>query len=240
MSTMLHDDDQKSAVTAFSIHTEKTGGKKAGDHDLSTIHIPEKPLTVTLSSIIGPSDPEKRRVYYFSLLLMIFCGSSTDFIGKLVYQLLPGGDKNDGSAIASLKHDIWATWCLTAGSFFVCSFALISGRESFYSPNFTLKSFFKICVPAMMDVIVTGGRYLGLIFLPAAVVSILKNGLQLVFIAIIRWFRGKYFGKTQWFGLGLVCIGLIIVSLEDLFADSNSTDNTGSSESEGSWFCRSC
>ena len=133
MSVIPQDVDQKSTVTAFSIHTEKTCAKHAVDRDLSTIPIPEKTLTITLSSIIGPSNVDKRRVYYFSLLLMIFCGSSTDFIGKLVYQLLPSGDDSDSSAIGSLKHDIWATWCLTAGSFFVCSFALISGRESFYS-----------------------------------------------------------------------------------------------------------
>ncbi len=54
-----------------------------------------------------------------------------------------------------------------------------------------------------MDLLVTGGRYLALTFLPAAVVSIMKNGLQLVFLAIIRWYRGKYISKYQWIGLSI-------------------------------------
>lgn len=178
-------------------------------------------VTITLSSIVGPSDQTQRQSYYISLFCMIICGSLVDFLGKLEYQILPGSD--DG--LVGLKNNYWATICLTAGSLLICSFAIISGRESFYSPNFSLKLIVKVCIPAITDLFVIVGRYVGLVFLPAAVVSILYNGLQLLFIAIFRWLRGRYMGKTQWFGLAFVAFGLIVVGMENFFSDDNDHDN---------------
>lgn len=171
------------------------------------------------SSIVGPSDPKLRRNFLISLSIMLVCGSGNDFFAKTIYQILPGYD----SGLKGLKNDYWATVGLTAAAFFVCSFAIINGRHSF--KQLTWKSLSKIMIPAFMDLFVTGGRYLALVFLPAAVVSILKNGLQLFFLSLIRaFFRGKKFGRHQWYGLGILFVGLIIVSGHDLI-DATNSDN---------------
>eukprot|EP01084_Bolivina_argentea_P052900 97120_1 len=152
-----------------------------------------------------------RKTFIIAITVMLICGSSNDFLGKLAYQILPGGD----SGLKGLEVDYWATWMLTAGSFFICSFALISGRKSFKLLHKQL--FLKICIPSFMDLFVTGGRYLSLVFLPAAVISILKNGCQLFFLALIRrFYRKKILTKNQWIGLWITITGLILVSLQDI------------------------
>lgn len=77
-----------------------------------------------------------------------------------------------------------------------------------------------------MDLFVTGGRYLSLVFLPAAVISILKNGSQLFFLAIIRRvYRKKQLTKTQWLGLCITIFGLLLVSMQDIL-DQIATKNS--------------
>ena len=107
------------------------------------------------------------------------------------------------------------------GQFMICAFAIIAGRESFRI--LTCKSFLKICIPAIMDLFVDTGRYLALIFLPSALISILKNGSQLMFLAIIRIvFLKKLVIKMQWISIIITIIGLAIVSIAELLsADTN-------------------
>ena len=71
---------------------------------------------------------------------------------------------------------------------------------------------------------------MGLVFLPAAVVTILKNGLQLFFLSLIRvFFLGKKFGVYQWLGLFILFFGLIIVMIHDLLSSSDSSSSSSSS-----------
>eukprot|EP01083_Nonionella_stella_P223027 795309_1 len=180
------------------------------------------------SIISGSSDHEllnikasksTQRTFIIAITVMLICGSSNDFLGKLAYQILPGND----SGLEGLEVDYWATWMLTAGSFFICSFALISGRKSFKLLHKQL--FLKICIPSFMDLFVSGGRYLSLVFLPAAVISILKNGCQLFFLALIRRFwRKKILTNTQWIGLWITIVGLILVSAQDILRNVSVAD----------------
>ena len=62
------------------------------------------------------------------------------------------------------------------------------------------------------DVWVNLGRYVGLVFLPASVVTIMKNGTQLTFSAVFRVvFERKTLSLSQWAGIGLVVLGLGLV-----------------------------
>ncbi len=202
----------------------RTGFEKLKDFDPSSltqsrVSINSSSLQRARASTTNPYElqamsPQTRRTLMFSICIMLVCGSSNDFLGKCAYQMLPGDDEG----WEGLKLDYWTTFWLTAGSFLICSFAIINGRESFRI--LTVSKFFVICIPATMDLFVTGGRYLGLIFLPAAVISILKNGFQLLFLAIFRrcW-RKKKLTNMQWFGLSVTMMGLILVSSEGLIED---------------------
>lgn len=180
-----------------------------------------------------------------ALMVMLMCGSSNDFLGKTIYQLLSGDDEG----LRGLSHNMWMSVFLTGGSFFFCSFALIKGRVGFSQVD-NWRDYARMSVPAVMDLFVTGGRYIGmyvwlrvshhaltptliytgLVFLPAAVVSIMKNGLQLVFLAIIkRFYRNKKLKTKQWVGLSIVSCGLVLVSLNDLLhakGGSNAQQNS--------------
>ena len=170
------------------------------------------------ASIMGPSDPKQRRVFFLSVGTLVVAGAANDFLGKTIYQILPGVD----SGWEGLSNDHWITLCLACGAFTASSMAIFLGRESF--KDLTLSSFIKMLLPSLMDFFVTVSRYLALVFLPAAMVTILKSGLQLVFLSIVRWCRGKHLGKFQWIGLLVMVIGLSVVSLHTFL--ENALTNT--------------
>eukprot|EP01083_Nonionella_stella_P080348 220805_1 len=149
-----------------------------------------------MSVINGPR--ENRGRYYGALCIMFTAGSGSDFLAKLVYQFLP----TDISVLVSL----WMAWLITLGAFLICIFALFKGKESFKKLNFNY--FLRIMVPALCDVFVSGGRYVALVFLPASIVSVLKNGLQLVFLAMIRGCLSQYITKWQVTGIVILWCGL--------------------------------
>lgn len=87
----------------------------------------------------------------------------------------------------------------------------------------------------IIDMQYIGGRYLALAFLPAAVVTILKNGLQLLFLSLIRvFFLNKKFGIYQWVGLFILFVGLICVMMHDLLTSSDSSSTSSNNEFESS------
>eukprot|EP01084_Bolivina_argentea_P052892 97111_1 len=177
-------------------------------------------------SISGPVRGSPRfTTFVITLVTMILAGSSNDFLGKLIYQMHPG---NTGklNGLHALKHEYWLTFALTAGSFFVCTFALCSksARKSFKKVD--TKLFLKITIPSIMDTIVTGGRYLGLVFLSAALISILKNGSQLLFLALLRrCFHGKKLLCVEWFGVGVIIVGLLVVAANKVYISFTDDDS---------------
>merc|ERR1719334_1305950 len=77
-----------------------------------------------------------------------------------------------------------------------------------------------VSIPATCDVWVNLGRYIGLVFLPASVVTILKNGTQLLFSALFRViFEHKTLSLSQWGGIVLVVLGLGVVSLSSFLSE---------------------
>eukprot|EP01084_Bolivina_argentea_P176230 305007_1 len=157
-----------------------------------------------MSVINGPRT--NRHIYYISLAIMFGAGSGSDFLAKLVYQFIPPD--------VSQQVFLWMAWLITLGAFLICIFAIFNGMESF--KLLTWGYFFKIMVPALCDVFVSGGRYVALVFLPASIVSVLKNGLQLVFLAMIRGILSQYITKWQYAGITILWIGLALTCVEDV------------------------
>ena len=60
-----------------------------------------------------------------------------------------------------------------------------------------------------------------LVFLPASIIAVLKNGSQLIFLAIISAILGKQLPWKQWFGIGLTLIGLVIISLQEIYSNKD-------------------
>eukprot|EP01084_Bolivina_argentea_P297099 511772_1 len=177
-------------------------------------------------SISGPTKGSAAfTIFITTLTLMIISGSSNDFLGKLIYQLYPC-NKCDLEGVSALKHEYWLTFLLTFGSFFVCTFALFSksSRKSFDKVN--RKVILKMIIPSVMDTLVTGGRYLGMLFLSAALISILKNGSQLLFLALLRHcFHHKKLLCAEWFGIGIIIMGLFIVTMNRIYESISESDN---------------
>jgi len=172
-------------------------GKTSGDHEFTSIK----------------QSPAIKRLFVITVIYVMISGSTNDFFGKLLYQLLPGHDR----AGNALDIDWIGVWLLTAGSFFVCSLALFTkkSRSSFHL--FNGKMLCKISILSIMDLFVNGGKYLALIFVPAAILDITKNGSQLLFLALIRrFYRRKILTTLQWVGFCIVLAGLIVISTEDL------------------------
>lgn len=175
------------------------------NREQSSKHVSYNPMNESgMSVIIGPR--HNRSQYYVALCIMFLTGSGSDFLAKLVYQFLP-------SDISPLIF-YWFAWLLTISAFFICIFAIYKGRESFKLLN--INYFLRICIPALCDVFVSGGRYIALVFLPASIVSILKNGLQLVFLAMIRTCLSQYITKWQIAGIAILWIGLLLCMLQDI------------------------
>merc|ERR1719242_2933794 len=154
---------------------------------------------------------------------MTFCGANNDFLGKLCYQSLPG----EYSGYDELQNRYWISWLLTFSTFLVCSLAMMFGWNGGSQFRKMRRQFcyfmLNVSIPATCDVFVNLGRYIGLVFLPASVVTVLKNGTQLLFSALIRViFEKKTLSLSQWGGILLVVIGLGVVSLSSFLHDGMS------------------
>ena len=178
-----------------------------------------------LSSISGPSSSSPKYGTFLAVLsLMIWCGSWSDFLGKLFYQIEPMPVPN-----------YWSTYFLTIGSFLICCCALFteSARSSFHKLDGII--LLKICIPSVLDLLVTGGRYFALSLLSAATVSALKNGSQLIFLSILRrWIHRKSLTKFHCFSIAVSLIGLSVVFMESIMASSSGSSPSSSSRASPS------
>eukprot|EP01084_Bolivina_argentea_P313806 543482_1 len=213
-----------------NVHNEKV--EYSGTEITNTISDP------SINSISGPSinsisGPAKGSslyaVFIITLTVMIICGSCNDFLGKLIYQMFPGND-HTLHGIDALKAEYWITFSLTFASFFICSAAIFTKSASESYNKLNTKLVIKIFIPSIMDFFITGGRYLGLVFLSGAVVSILKNGTQLLFLAFLRrCLHHKTLKGSQLFGIIITIIGLLTVAAENI-AITYTNDMTEGSE----------
>eukprot|EP01083_Nonionella_stella_P188154 692899_1 len=161
------------------------------------------------TSIYGPTN---RTQFLLIIGLMTFCGSNNDFLGKLCYQSLPG----QYVGLELLEKRYWIAWLLTMSTFLICSCALLfgwdGGKQWTKFKRYKCLFLTNIFYAATCDVVVNLGRYIGLVFLAASVVSLLKNGLQLLFSALFRIiFEKKTLSLVQTIGIVLVITGLGLV-----------------------------
>ena len=158
-------------------------------------------------SMYGPlNDAKARFIFCITLLIMIFCAANNDFLGKLTYQSLPFNP----------LEMLWVAWLLSFGTFGVCSFGIIIGWnggnevQKLQNAGFTVwRAFF---FAGICHVWMNGCRYVGLLFLPAPVVTILKSGSQLIFSAMFRYIlEQKLLNRLQLSGIIMTCLGLLCV-----------------------------
>jgi len=67
--------------------------------------------------------PRQRALFLGLISLMTFTGANNDFLGKVVYQSLPGAF----TGYAGLRNRYWIAWLLTFGTFAVCANAMWFG-----------------------------------------------------------------------------------------------------------------
>lgn len=167
-----------------------------------------------------------KRLFIVTVIYVLICGSANDFFGKLIYQLLPGHDREG----KGLQIDWIGLWFLTAGTFFVCSLALFTKRSRKSFELFNRKIAIKLSFLSLLDLFMNSSKYLALIFVPAALVEITKNGAQLLFLALLRrFYRKKFLTTMQWCGFWVVFVGLMVISGEDLveaFTENSWSGNT--------------
>eukprot|EP01084_Bolivina_argentea_P254027 426946_1 len=135
-------------------------------------------------SLEGPSASNKRFIFYVIICLFLLVAASKTFISKTVYQLL----SNHGS-----KKDYWVSYLLTFGQFLISiPILLFAGKSEFNKFGSNLIHYlWRFCAISLFDIFVNGGNYIALIYLPAAIVAILSTTLQIIFLTLIRRFRGR-------------------------------------------------
>jgi hypothetical protein len=157
-------------------------------------------------------------------VIFVAGGASLNFFGKTAYMLLPSEDNEPLSVLTT-----WTSVMLVIGSFLACAippslqcsnWRVISRQNS--------KVFAMICFPALCDVFITGARFTALIFLPPAVVAIVKASVQLVVLAFINSCRGKPLTSVMWSALCCALLGDCVVVIADLI-QSDMDDNGGTS-----------
>lgn len=167
-------------------------------------------------SLQGPSSNRKRLKFIAIVLLFIIVASSNTFMSKTVYQLLSSNN-------VSTNNDYWVSYLLMLGQFVIgipmllfCNFRQMFAKFSF---NYLIR----FMIISIFDILVNGGDYIGLIFLPAAIVSILSTTLQIIFLTLIRGLRKRKITKFNYIGIIFVLIGTIIVSVGNIISADSST-----------------
>eukprot|EP00927_Polykrikos_kofoidii_P026270 TRINITY_DN23423_c0_g1_i1.p1 TRINITY_DN23423_c0_g1~~TRINITY_DN23423_c0_g1_i1.p1 ORF type:complete len:403 (-),score=50.35 TRINITY_DN23423_c0_g1_i1:108-1316(-) len=165
-----------------------------------------------------------------AISLMMISAALYDFLGKTVYMLVPGED----SGLAGLRVNKWLTMLCTFGSFIACAVppTMVKSNREAVSEFMSLEFATKIIAPSVLDLLITGLRFVALVFLPPAVVSILKSSVQLLTLSFINRLRGKCLNNVQWISLGGALVGDAIISLADTLWHEDNPDSQGNSNSQ--------
>ena len=119
---------------------------------------------------------------FFVTVVMIVSGSLMSFFGSLFYRLSPAWAESGADSIVS---DIWLTYCLTLGVFVFCTLGAGLSRTNRVALYERATPLFLgvLLIPSSMDLVVTGLSTLALAFTQPALVSILKNAVQLAVLS---------------------------------------------------------
>ena len=196
------------------------------------------------NSIYGPTKTTKERLtFIFIIATMTFCGMNSPFLSKVSYQSLPV------LVFDNAFNVIWFSWLFTVGCNAICAVAIVFGWEqgeqwkqvksewtqfwfNIFVSGTPPQCLSSLCAHLMkhhqmtgtLGVYQDGGKYVSLVFLPASVVTIMKNGTQLMFSALFRkWIEKKTLSNTQTFGICTVVIGLMCVCVASIISDNKTT-----------------
>lgn len=143
------------------------------------------------------------------IVILLLSGSATDFLGKVTYQLItPVTSSSD-----KLMFNLISAYVLVALSFLACIGPPIFSPDARNSIRslMTWKFLWKVVVPSVLDLLVTGARYAAIVYVSPSVVSIMKTSVQLVVLTFLRiCCRKKVLTKGQLLAILGVLVGNVI------------------------------
>jgi len=162
------------------------------------------------------------------VVILLLCGSATDFLSKVIYQLISAATVSDRKSEFSLT----TAYVLAVLSFFSCAVPPIFYFETRECLRrlITRRFLLKVSAPSVFDLGVTGAKYAAIVFVSPSVVSIIKTSVQLITLAILNMFtQRKEHSRGQWIGILGVLMGNGLVFAASILT-SESSSNTDKSD----------
>lgn len=172
--------------------------------------------------VVAATQTHPKLVLRMAILIMVLSGSLLDFLGKTIYTLMPSPRTSSESSIVGG----WLVMILTLGSLLASAIPPWFQKQNRASVRENMERLLalQLLAASSLDVLVVGGRYLALMFLPPAVCAIMKASTQLIALALINHLRGKSLTIIQWSSLGGALIGDLVTSVAEMI-QSSSEDN---------------
>jgi len=160
--------------------------------------------------------------FFIRAVVWILCGSATDFLGKVIYQLLSSvWTVSDDMAFSLITTLVLAT--LTYLSCIVPTMFCAESRKCLRS-LMTWKLFFKLMIPSWIGLLVTSARYAAIILVSPSVVTITKTSVQVVTLTFINMcYRKNLQTKGQGLAIFAVLVGNAVVFVSSIFLGFDSS-----------------
>jgi hypothetical protein len=159
--------------------------------------------TATASRVLKPVT--------FWIPFMVLTGGSVDHLADFFTSLVPRTGIGNSAAV----------FLILALSFLSCAVPPSlnkADRASIREVNSNNPRFkYKVLVPSLADLVITGLRFVAILFASPAVVSLLKNSMQLLSLSLIQHFRGKRLSCRLALCLVGAFIGQLVVSSVSVF-----------------------
>jgi len=155
------------------------------------------------------------------VLFLLVCGSATDFLSKVIYQLISSVEYSiDDLEMQRITGFLLTILCFIASA--VLPMINTETRNNIWS-FMTWKCLLKVMIPSVLDLLVTGARYQAIVLISPSIVSIGKTSIQLVTLTIISMCcRKKLSKKRQFLAILGVMVGNLWVSWSTLFGKDSS------------------
>ena len=166
-------------------------------------------------SLKGPSTstPLGKRFAIFTCLF-VATGAANVFVSKTTYQLFP-----------SHMTD-WLPYCLMLSQFLSgIPILCIANKQNFKHLN--RHYLWRFVIISIFDLFVHSGKYIALLYLPAAIVLIPSTLMEILFLFLIRVWRGRKITVYNWIGIIMVLLGVFIVSLNEIFGGGGDSTTNG-------------
>jgi len=160
--------------------------------------------------------------YFIKAVVWIFCGSATDFLCKVIYQLLSSvwtvSDDLAFSIITTLMLSTLA-WLSSVLPTLLCP-----ETRKCISSMMTWKFLFKLMIPSWLALLVTCTRYGAIILVAPSVVSITKTSFQVVTLTFINMcWRKNLQSKGQLLAIFAVLVGNAVVFVSSILVGFDSS-----------------